>query len=107
MAADVQSAIAAVDDALLNSARMCVSILEATRGTKIPATQTQRLLRSVTAGLSTVVSGRAEIVSAIRTMTAIQANSNLRETAFGCPLDWEELKLSCEPAQPTSEPQLA
>ena len=39
VAGDVRNAFAAVDDALLNSARMYVSIVEATKGSNIPVSQ--------------------------------------------------------------------
>jgi hypothetical protein len=97
VASDVQQTVASVDSALLNGARMCISFLEATQGTKVPAMQSQKVLKSVTAGLNAVVEGRGEIVSAIRHMAAIQARSNLREEAYGCPLPWDDLAIF-EPA---------
>ena len=93
VASDVQQTVASVDSALLNGARMCISFIEATQGSKVPVAQTQKVLKSVTAGLSAVVDGRAEIAAAIRHMAAIQGRSNLREEAYGCPLPWDDLAI--------------
>lgn len=89
VAGDVQNAFASVDDAILNGARMCVSVIEATQGANVPAVQTQKLLRSITNGLSQVVSGREEIVEALKQMIAIKDHSNLAPVSYGCPIGWE------------------
>jgi hypothetical protein len=89
VAADSQNTVAAVDDALLNGVRMCASIIEATQGSNLPATQSQKLLRSMTAGLQSVVEGRGEIVATIRQLAAIKCQSNFAPEDFGCPEGWE------------------
>jgi hypothetical protein len=71
VAADTRNAVAAVDDALLNSVRMYASIIEATQGSNLPAAQSQKLLASTTESLQCVVKGRAEIVDTIRQLTVI------------------------------------
>jgi hypothetical protein len=91
VAADSQNAVAAVDDALLNSVRMCASIIEATQGSNLPPTQSQKLLTTMTAGLQSVVEGRGEIVSTIRHLAVIKARSNFAPLDFGCPLPWEDI----------------
>lgn len=91
VAGDVRNAFAAVDDALLNSARMCVSVIEATQGSNIPAQQIQLLLQSITAGMSAVVGGRAEIVTALKQMIAIKDQSNLAPVNYGCPDGWKAI----------------
>lgn len=91
VAADVRDAVAAVDDALLNGARMYVSVLEAIQGSNIPIVQTQKLFRSISSGLDQVVSGRAEIVSAVRQMNSIKARSNFAPENYGCPTGWDDL----------------
>jgi len=88
VAGDVRNAFSAVDDALLNSARMCVSVIEATHGTNIPAQQTQLLFRSLTASMTAVVDGRNEIVTALKQMIAIKGQSNLAPVDYGCPDGW-------------------
>ncbi len=88
VAGEIRNAFNAVDDALLNSARMCVSVIEATQGTNIPALQTQQLLRSITASMTAVVDGRDEIVTALKQMLAIKGQSNLAPVNYGCPDGW-------------------
>jgi hypothetical protein len=91
VAGEVRDAFAAVDQALLSSARMCASVIEATKGAGIPAGQSQRLLRSITSGMNRVVDGREEIVEALRQMNVIKDRSNLAPVSYGCPTGWEEL----------------
>jgi hypothetical protein len=91
VAADSKNAVAAVDDALLNSVRMCASIIEATQGSNLPASQSQKLLTTMTAGIQSVVAGRGEIVSAIRHLNVIKSHSNFAPESFGCPVGWEDL----------------
>jgi hypothetical protein len=88
VAADVQGTVASVDDALLNSARMWVSVLEAFQGAKVPAAQSQKLFESLTSGMNAVIAGRKDMVSVIRQLTAIQGRSNLAAEAYGCPEGW-------------------
>lgn len=101
VAGDVRNAFAAVDDALLNQARMYVSILEATKNANIPAGQTQRLLKSLTGSISQVVDGRAQAVDALKQMIDIKEHSNLAPVSYGCPIGWDDLK-ACAPAHITS-----
>lgn len=89
VAADVQTTVAAVDDAILNGARLCASFIEATQGSNLPVSQSQKVIKSITSGLSAVADGRAEIVSAVRHLTTIKDNSNLAVENYGCPTPWE------------------
>ena len=98
VAEDVRATVAAFDGALLNGARMCVSVLEATQGAGVPVAQTQKLLRSISTGLSAVVDGRGEIVAAVRQMTVIKSRSNLAEVSYGCPDGWDSV---FDPTEPT------
>ncbi len=72
---------------------MCVSVLEASQGTNIPAQQTQHLLRSITSGMSAVVDGRDQILTALKHLLVIKDQSNLAPVNFGCPDGWETAKL--------------
>ncbi|HYJ30813.1 MAG TPA: hypothetical protein VEW25_10790, partial [Allosphingosinicella sp.] len=58
VAADTKNAVAAVDDALLNSARLMASIIEATQGSNLPVSESQKLLAAMTSGLQSVLDGR-------------------------------------------------
>ena len=85
VAADTKNAVAAVDDALLNSARLFASIIEATQGSNLPVGESQKLLSSMTSGLQAVLDGRGSMVSAIRQMTDIKGRSNFAPVDLGCP----------------------
>ena len=85
VAADTKNAVAAVDDALLNSARLIASIIEATQGSDLPVGESQKLLASMTSGLQAVLDGRGSMVAAIRQMTVIKGRSNFAPVDYGCP----------------------
>jgi hypothetical protein len=104
VAADVQNAVASVDDALLSGARMCVSVLEAAQGSTLPPAQSQKVLRSITAGMTAVVEGRAEIVAAVRALSAIKAQSNFAPEGYGCPGGWSELSATADAPVPERAP---
>lgn len=88
VAADTQNAVAAVDDALLNSVRMYASVLEAVKGSDLPAIQSQKLYTGISSGLNQVLAGRAELVSTVRLLTQIKGQSNFAPEDYGCPAGW-------------------
>lgn len=90
VAADTKNAVAAVDDALLNSARLIASVIEATQGSNLPVGESQKLLSSMTSGLQAVLAGRGDMVTAIRQMTMIKGRSNFAPMDYGCPGGWDE-----------------
>lgn len=94
VAADTKNTVAAMDDALLSGVRMCASIIEASQGSNLPAAQSQKVLLSMTAGLSSVVAGRGDIVSAMRHLTAIKGKSNFAPENYGCPEGWPQFEPS-------------
>jgi hypothetical protein len=107
VATDTKNAVAAVDDALLNSARLIASVIEATQGSNLPVTESQKLLAAMTASLQAVLGGRADMVAAIRQMTTIKGRSNFAPLDFGCPEGWEamastELGPVTEAVEPTA-----
>lgn len=85
VAADTRNAVAAVDDALLNSARLIASVIEATQGSNLPVGESQKLLVSITSGLQSVLDGRGDMVAAIRQMIDLKGRSNFAPMDFGCP----------------------
>jgi hypothetical protein len=89
VAADTKNAVAAVDDALLNSARLIASIIEATQGSNLPVSESQKLLAAMTSGLQSVLDGRGNMVAAIRQMTSIKGRSNFAPLDHGCPGGWD------------------
>jgi hypothetical protein len=90
VAADTKNAVAAVDDALLNSARLIASVIEATQGSNLPVVESQKLLAAMTSGLQAVLDGRGNMVEAIRQMTSIKGRSNFAPIDVGCPDGWYE-----------------
>ncbi|HEX8653648.1 MAG TPA: hypothetical protein VF693_00285 [Allosphingosinicella sp.] len=101
VAADTKNAVAAVDDALLNSARLIASIIEATQGSNLPVGESQKLLVSMSSGLQAVLNGRGDMVAAIRQMTDIKGRSNFAPLDFGCPVGW--LEMASAEFRPTGE----
>jgi hypothetical protein len=99
VAADSKLAVQAVDEALLGTVRMYASVLETTKGSNLPASQSQRLFNSLTASLTQVLNGRAEMVSTLRMLTHIKGQSNFAAVDFGCPAGWVPSK-----AQVAAEP---
>jgi hypothetical protein len=105
VAADTKNAVAAVDDALLNSARLIASVIEATQGSNLPVSESQKLLASMTSGLQAVLDGRGNMVSAIRLMTDIKGRSNFAPVDLGCPDGWyDPTSGSLAPAGKATEP---
>ncbi|HEX8365237.1 MAG TPA: hypothetical protein VF603_08140 [Allosphingosinicella sp.] len=103
VATDTKNAVAAVDDALLNSARLFASIIEATQGSNLPVGESQKLLASMTSGLQAVLDGRGNMVSAIRQMTDIKGRSNFAPLDLGCPTPWyDPVSAQVRPATETA-----
>lgn len=97
VAADTQNAVAAVDDALLNGVRMYASVLEAIKGSDLPAMQSQKLYTGINSSLSQVLAGRADLVSTVRLLTQIKSQSNFAPEDYGCPAGWVTLLAAAEP----------
>jgi hypothetical protein len=85
VAADTQASIEALDGALAQQARMCASLVEGSHASHLPIATCQPALEAISAALNKLVEGRAHLAKATRDIAFIQAKSNLRETAFGCP----------------------
>ncbi len=84
VAAETQDAVTTLDTALLAQLRLCGSMIEVNNGLKLPIASSQRVLHSITQGISSLVSTRSNITAVIRDLTIIKNNSNLQETSFGC-----------------------
>jgi hypothetical protein len=85
VAGETQALATAIDSAMLAQARLCASIIETANESKLPVVTTQKLLQSLTANMNGLVTSRAEFATAVRELNVIQARSNLREMATGCP----------------------
>ena len=85
VAMDTQASIDALDRAVAQQSRMCASIIEASHDSHLAIATTQPLLDALTLGLRGLVESRSNLSKAVREVAVLQAKSNLRETAFGCP----------------------
>jgi hypothetical protein len=85
IASDTQASVSALDNAVLAQARLCASIIETAGESKLPVAATQKLLQTMTSGISGLVASRSDIVTAVREINLLQSKSNLKTTSFGCP----------------------
>ena len=85
VAAETQTLAAAIDSAMLAQARLCASIIETASESKLPVVATQKLLQSLAANMNGMVASRADFATAVRELNVIQARSNLKAEALGCP----------------------
>jgi hypothetical protein len=99
VASDTQSSVAALDLAVVSQSRMCASVMEAAGDSKMPIGATQKLLEAMTSGLQGLAVSRADMVTAVRELRRIQADSSLVEEYFGCPGGPETHLQSAETAQ--------
>lgn len=85
VAADVQSSIAALDNAVVMQSRLCASVIEAAGESRLPVVATQKLLEAMSAGIRGLTMSRNDMVETVRELTRIKADSNLDAADFGCP----------------------
>jgi hypothetical protein len=85
VAADTQGTLKALDDAILSELKLCTTLVEAIQGNGIPVASSQKLLNSVTSGLSHIVAGRGEMATAVRQLNVLKKDSNLVVYDYGCP----------------------
>jgi hypothetical protein len=100
VAGETQALAAAIDAAMLAQARLCASIIETANESKLPVVATQKLLQSLSANMSGMVASRSEFATAVRELNVIQARSNLKETALGCPNGLAPMKGSIDDEAP-------
>jgi hypothetical protein len=85
IAEETKDVLSAIDHAILNELRLCTSLVEACHDARLPVGSSQKLLQTMTSGLSHIVAGRAEMAQTVRTLTAIKSGSSLREISYNCP----------------------
>ncbi len=85
VASDSSQTLHAIDEALLLKSRLCSTIIEASRQSDLPASDSQRLLQSMAEGFHHFVDGRAKMVATLRSLTAIKGRSTLEVVDYGCP----------------------
>ena len=84
VSADMQASTAAMENAIYANARLCASLVEGAVQSKLPFNATQTILESATNSMSKLVGSRAELLETMLGLKALQQQSTLRETAFGC-----------------------
>lgn len=88
VAADSRAAVADFDDTYVTSLRLAANAVEGLRDAGVPAGQTQRLVRTLTASLDKLVEGRGNLVSALGQLQVLHKHSNQAEVDAGCPGGW-------------------
>lgn len=102
VASDTRAAFTGFDNAILGSARLTVSMLEANGENPLPAGEAQKILQAVHEGQGQAIAGRAHIVSATRLLRHVKSRSNQAETGLGCAGDGP-LKLMGTLSAPTPQ----
>ena len=91
---DAQEMNGAIDQALIQQMRLATSFIEASQESHLAMPLTQPALQAMSEGLGCLVAGREKVLESIREMNRLLANSNLKETSFGCPGGIWKLKLA-------------
>jgi Fe-S-cluster formation regulator IscX/YfhJ len=84
IASSIQTTHAAIDEAMLNFVQLTGTMLDAGRGSDIPAAASQKALEAATMAITNMCNARRDFVSAHRHMVALKGESDLREVGFGC-----------------------
>ncbi|WP_106640274.1 hypothetical protein [Allosphingosinicella vermicomposti] len=84
IAADMVTVFHSTDDALLNSARLTVSVLEGTAQSGMHPRIKQKLLQSMSTGYGKILEGRKDMIDAHSQMIVIQRLSNIATVNYGC-----------------------
>lgn len=85
IAEETKGALRALDNAILSELRLCTSLVETFEQAQLPVGSSQKLLQSMTSGLSQIIAGRGEMAQTVRELNAIKAASNLAATSYNCP----------------------
>lgn len=85
VASDAQEMGGMIDRALLQQMRLATSFIETSTESHLAMPLTQPALQELAQGLNCLVEGRARVAASVREMNRLLKNSNLKETAFGCP----------------------
>lgn len=84
IADDSTALFEAADNALLSSARLTVSLLEAAAETRLDPRTKQKILESMNAGHSKLIDSRRSFTSVHSQLVVLQRKSNLAEVGWGC-----------------------
>ena len=99
IAQDTQNSIEALDNAVMATARLCTSIVEVSKASRLPVSVPQSALNFAGESLVKLISSRSDVGSATKRMLAIQHGSSLKTTSFGCPEGFPEPSAIANPAE--------
>jgi predicted neuraminidase len=85
IAGDTKSALSAIDHALLQSAQLFSSALEASKSVPVPIRTSQKLFASLHRNLGAILTGRDEVRQSIAIMHGVAHASGFQEALEGCP----------------------
>ncbi len=102
VAADTKATIRAIDQALIEEARFCSTIVEASALAGMPMAQSQKLLESMARSFEHLVASRADLLSVVRQLSVIKSHSNLDGIDYGCPDALKALSQGTEPKTSTA-----
>ena len=78
VAADTKATIRAIDQALIEEARFCSTIVEASALAGMPMAQSQKLLESMARSFEHLVASRADLLSVVRQLSVIKSQQSRR-----------------------------
>lgn len=87
VASDIRNAFESLDRAVHDAAQLASNFVEACKGSDLPPSRSQRVLKSLADSMTKAVESRADMIQAQRTMVSIKDNSNLEVYDFGCWMD--------------------
>lgn len=85
VAEDTRSSFASYDRAILDAARLSVTMLEANGLSQIPARDSQIALRTIHESAGHLISARGSMVKLVGHLTAIKLRSDQAPMNVGCP----------------------
>ncbi|WP_126173023.1 hypothetical protein [Altericroceibacterium xinjiangense] len=91
IAGDTQASVKALDTAVTLQSRMCSNIMEAAMEARLPMGATQGLLEKLASGMNGLVATRSDMIAALRELSRIQSQSNLKTVSYGCPAGVENM----------------
>lgn len=84
IASDSTTLFNATDNALLSSARLTVSLLEAADATKIAPRTKQKILEAMNEGHSRLIDSRRNFTNVHSQLVVLQRKTTLAEVSWGC-----------------------
>jgi|JI71714CRNA_FD_contig_51_45647_length_820_multi_2_in_0_out_0_2 hypothetical protein len=102
VAQDTRSSFASYDRAILDAARLSVTMLEATALSEVPARESQIALRTIHESTGHLISARGSMVKLVGHLNAVKRRSDQAPMNVGCPGE-TPLSGSLQEAAPEAE----